>query len=274
MIDRDHPLPLTDQAKLLNLSRSGLYYVPAPISDADLELMRLIDRLHTDFPFAGARMLRDMLKLRGYRTGRRHVARLMALMGIEALYRKKKGTKTNPEHPVFPYLLRNLVIDHPNQVWCADISYIPMRRGFLYLFAVMDWFSRDVVAWRLSNTLTTDFCIDAVEEAIAQFGCPEIFNTDQGCQFTDGDFVDLLKGHGIDISMDGKGAWRDNVFIERFWRSIKYEEVYLRAYDDAAEAKHYIGRYIRFYNEHRPHSSLDGRTPNAVYCTKPTEEAA
>ena len=274
MIDRDHPLPLTNQAKLLNLSRSGLYYVPAPVSDADLELMRLIDRLHTDSPFAGARMLRDMLKLRGFRVGRRHVGRLMGLMGIEALYRKKKGTKTNPEHPIFPYLLRNLVVDHPNQVWCADISYIPMSRGFLYLFAVMDWFSRNVVAWRLSNTLTTDFCIDAVEEAIAKFGCPEIFNTDQGCQFTDRDFVDLLKNRDIAISMDGKGAWRDNVFVERFWRSIKYEEVYLRAYESAAEAKHYIGRYVSFYNAHRPHSSLGGRTPSAVYFTKPTKKAA
>jgi putative transposase len=274
MIDRDHPLPLTDQAELLDLSRSGLYYTPVPISDADLELMRLIDRLHTDAPFAGARMLRDMLKLQGYRVGRRHVGRLMRLMGIEALYRKKKGTKTNPEHPVFPYLLRNLVIDGLNQVWCADISYIPMRKGFLYLFVVMDWFSRSVVAWRLSNSLTTDFCIDAVEEAIAKYGCPKIFNTDQGCQFTDRDFVDLLKGHGIAISMDGKGAWRDNVFVERFWRSIKYEEVYLRAYESAPEAKQYIGRYIGFYNEHRPHSSLGGRTPHAVYFNQPTEKAA
>jgi putative transposase len=274
MIDRDHPLPLIDQAELLDLSRSGLYYTPVPISDADLELMRLIDRLHTDAPFAGARMLRDMLKLRGYRAGRRHVGRLMRLMGIEALYRKKKGTKTNPEHPIFPYLLRNLAIDDPNQVWCADISYIPMRQGFLYLFVVMDWFSRNVVAWRLSNSLTTDFCIDAVEEAIAKYGCPKIFNTDQGCQFTDRGFVDLLKSHDIAISMDGKGAWRDNVFVERFWRSIKYEEVYLRAYESAGEAKHYIGRYVNFYNEHRPHSSLGGRTPSAIYFNQPAKRAA
>lgn len=274
MIDRDHALPLTDQAKLLDLSRSGLYYRPVPISAADLELMRLIDRLHTDAPFAGARMLRDMLKLKGYRVGRRHVGRLMRLMGIEALYRKKKGTKTNPEHPVFPYLLRNLVINKPNHVWCADISYIPMRTGFLYLFVVMDWFSRSVVAWRLSNSLTTDFCIDAVEDAIAKHGCPEIFNTDQGCQFTDRGFVELLKVHGIAISMDGKGAWRDNVFVERFWRSIKYEEVYLRAYESAGEAKEYIGRYIEFYNRHRPHSSLAGRTPSTVYFNQPTKKAA
>jgi putative transposase len=265
MIDREHPLPQKRQAELLQISRSSLYYVPVPISDADLKLMREIDRLHTDYPFAGARMLRDMLKGLGYRVGRRHVGRLMDLMGIEALYRRKKGTKTNPAHPKYPYLLRNLRIDRANQVWAADISYIPMRQGFLYLFAVLDWFSRKVLAWRLSNTLTTDFCIDAVEEAIASYGPPEIFNTDQGCQFTDVDFTTMLKGHGITISMDGKGAWRDNVFVERFWRSIKYEEVYLRAYESASEAKHYIGRYIDFYNGHRPHSSHGGQTPNAAY---------
>ncbi len=274
MIDRDHALPLCHQAALLELSRGSLYYVPVPISQADLELMRAIDRLHTDYPFAGARMLRDMLRLRGYRIGRRHVGRLMDLMGIEALYRKKRGTKRNPAHPVYPYLLRNLVIDRPNQVWCADISYIPMRHGFLYLFAVLDWATRKVLAWRLSNSLTTDFCIDAVEEAIAKFGVPEIFNTDQGSQFTDTDFVEMLTVHGIRISMDGKGAWRDNVFVERLWRSLKYEEVYLRAYESAPEAKHFIGRYITFYNEHRPHSSLAGRTPNTLYFTQPTEKAA
>jgi putative transposase len=236
--------------------------------------MREIDELHLEYPFAGARMLRDFLKRKGYQIGRRHVGRLMDLMGIEALYRKKKGTKRNPEHPVYPYLLRNLVIDRPNQVWAADISYIPMRRGFLYLFAVLDWHSRNVLAWRLSNSLTTDFCIDAVEEAIAKYGQPQIFNTDQGSQFTDIEFVTMLKDRGIAISMDGKGAWRDNVVVERFWKSLKYEEVYLRAYDCTSEAKHFIGRYIRFYNEHRPHSSLDARTPAEVYFNQPTEEAA
>lgn len=274
MIDRGHALPLSHQAELLNLSRGGLYYKPVPISDTDLELMREMDRLHTEYPFAGARMLRDFLKRRGYQIGRRHVGRLMGLMGIEALYRKKKGTKTNPEHPVYPYLLRNLAVDRPNQVWCADISYIPMRRGFLYLFAVLDWSTRRVLTWRLSNSLTTDFCIDAVEAAIATYGRPEIFNTDQGCQFTDKDFVGMLKEHGIAISMDGKGAWRDNVFVERFWRSLKYEEVYLRAYESASEAKHFIGRYVAFYNEHRPHSALDGRTPDEVYFNQLTEKAA
>jgi putative transposase len=274
MIDRDHALPLAHQAQLLELSRGSLYYVPIPISPADLDLMREIDKLHTEYPFAGARMLRDFLKLRSYRVGRRHVGRLMDLMGIEALYRKKRGTKRNPAHPIYPYLLRNLVIDRPNQVWCADISYIPMRRGFLYLFAILDWATRKVLTWRLSNSLTTDFCIDAVEDAIAQYGCPQIFNTDQGCQFTAIAFVETLKARGISISMDGRGAWRDNVFIERFWKSLKYEEVYLRAYESASEAKHFISRYITFYNSDRPHSSLGGRTPNAVYFNQPTEEAA
>jgi putative transposase len=245
-----------------------------PISDADLELMREIDKLHLEYPFAGARMLRDFLKGLGYRVGRRHVGRLMGLTGIEALYRKKKGTKTNPAHPKYPYLLRDLVVDRPNQVWATDISYIPMRHGFLYLVAVLDLFSRKVLTWRLSNSLTTDFCIDAVEEAIASYGCPQIFNTDQGCQFTDVDFTELLKSHGIAISMDGKGAWRDNVFVERLWKSLKYEEVYLRAYDSASEAKHFIGRYVRFYNGLRPHSSLGGRAPDAIYFNQPLREAA
>ena len=194
--------------------------------------MREIDVLHTDRPFAGARMLRDILRRKGYQIGRRHVGRLMRLMGIEALYRKKKGTKTNPAHPIYPYLLRNLVIDRPNHVWCADISYIPMRRGFLYLFAILDWGTRRVLTWRLSNSLTTDFCIDAVEAAIATYGCPEIFNTDQGCQFTALAIRrDARRLWNRSISMDGRGAWRDNVFVERFWRSLKYEEVYLRAYE-------------------------------------------
>jgi putative transposase len=221
--------------------------------------------MHTDYPFAGARMLRDMLKRMGYPVGRRHIGRLMNLMRIEALYRKKRGTKSNPNHEKYPYLLSNLIIDRPNQVWATDICYIPMRHGFLYLVAVLDWFSRKVLAWRLSNSLTTDFCIDALEEAIAKFGTPEIFNTDQGCQFMDQDFTQILKDNGIAISMDGKGAWRDNVFVERFWRSIKYEEVYLRAYEDAVEAKHYVGRYIAFYNEDRPHSAHGGKPPDAVY---------
>jgi putative transposase len=240
-----------------------------------LELMREIDKLHLDYPFAGARMLRDFLKGKGYRVGRRHVARLMRLMGIEALYRKKRTTKRNPDHPVFPYLLRNLVIERPNQVWAADICYIPMRRGFLYLFAVLDWATRRVLAWRLSNTLATDFCIDAVQEAIATHGKPEIFNTDQGSQFTDHDFVQLIREeHDIALSMDGKGCWRDNVFVERFWRSLKYEEAYLHAYESTPQARRAIGTYIDFYNALRPHSALDGRTPDAVYFTPSAAEAA
>jgi putative transposase len=223
----------------------------------------------------GARMLRDRLNALGYRVGRRHVSRLMRIMGIEALYRKKKTTKRNPEHAVFPYLLRGMAIDKPNQVWAADISYIPMRRGFLYLFAIIDWATRRVLAWRLSNTLTTDFCIETVQEAIAQYGKPEIFNTDQGSQFTDGDFVALIRDeHGIALSMDGKGCWRDNVFIERFWRSLKYEEVYLHAYESTSEARASIGKYIAFYNGIRPHSALDGRTPDAAYFTSPAAALA
>jgi putative transposase len=275
MIDREHDLPLVRQAEILDLSRSSLYYTAKPTSPYDLKFMRRIDELHMEYPFAGARMLRDMLKQDGHLIGRRHVARLMRLMGIEALYRTKSTSKRNPEHKVFPYLLRGLAITRPNHVWCADISYIPMSHGFVYLFAVMDWATRRVLAWRISNTLTTDFCIDAVREAIAKYGCPEIFNTDQGSQFTDSDFVDLIKKeHGILLSMDGKGCWRDNVFIERFWRSIKYEEVYPRAYESVSEAKASIGRYVEFYNTRRPHSSLDGATPEAVYLTAAAALAA
>jgi len=274
MIDHEHALPVTCQAELLQISRSSLYYIEKPVSAADLELMREIDRLHLDYPFAGARMLRDLLRAVGYKAGRRHIGALMRLMGIEALYRKKSTTRRNPEHPVFPYLLRNLTIERPTHVWCADITYIPMAQGFLYLFAVLDWAARKVLAWRLSNSLTTDFCIDAVEEALARYGSPEIFNTDQGSQFTDGDFTQVLKDRNILISMDGKGAWRDNVFVERFWRSIKYEEVYLRAYETATDAKASIGRYIGFYNEQRPHSSLGGLTPGTAYFTAPVSRAA
>lgn len=276
MIDRDHDLSLTRQADLLELSRGSLYYVPIGPSKADLELMREMDRIHTDFPFMGARQLRDQLRKRSYRVGRRHVTRLMRLMGIEALYRKKQQTtKRNPEHPVFPYLLRGLTIERANHVWSADITYIPMERGFLYLFAVLDWATRRVLAWRLSNTLTTDFCIEAVREAVALHGKPEIFNTDQGSQFTDGDFVTLIREElGVQLSMDGKGCWRDNVLIERFWRSLKYEEVYLKAYASGSEARASIGRYITFYNSVRTHSALDGRTPDEAYFYSPAAEAA
>jgi putative transposase len=265
MIDRTHELSVTRQCELLELARSTAYYVPVPTSPADLALMRRIDELHLEHPFAGSRMLRDLLRQEGHDIGRKHVRTLMKKMGIEALYRKPNTSARHAAHPVYPYLLRELVIDRPNHVWAADITYVPMRRGFVYLVAVMDWATRKVLSWRICNTLTTDFCLDAVNEAIARFGCPEIFNTDQGCQFTSGEFTQLLTDRGIRISMDGKGCWRDNVFVERLWKSVKYEEVYLRAYDTVAEAKARLGAYLDFYNRRRPHQSLDGQTPDAMY---------
>ena len=265
MIDRTHDLPVSRQCQILSLARSTAYYRRQEPSEAELALMRRIDELHLDYPFAGSRMLRDLLKAEGHQIGRKRVARLMKKMGIEAIYKKPNTSRRHASHPVYPYLLRHLAITRPNQVWAADITYIPMRRGFVYLFAVMDWTSRRVLAWRLSNTLTTDFCIEAVQEAIMRYGVPEIFNTDQGSQFTSLEFTELLKQHGIAISMDGKGCWRDNVFVERLWKSIKYEEVYLRAYDTVSAAKAGIGNYLTFYNGRRPHSTLDGRTPDAFY---------
>jgi putative transposase len=265
MIDRQHELPLVRQAVLVGLSRGAIYYEPRPISDEDLKLMRRIDELHLELPFAGSRMLRDLLNAEGHGVGRRHVATLMKRMGIEAIYRKKSTSRPNPEHRVYPYLLRKLNIDRPKQVWAADITYIPMARGFVYLVAVIDWCTRKVLSWRLSNTLTTDFCAEALEEALANYGTPEIFNTDQGCQFTSQEFTSILKQHGIAISMDGKGRWRDNVFVERLWKSVKYEEVYLHAYDTVSAARSGLARYFQFYNQRRPHSALDRRTPDAVY---------
>jgi putative transposase len=265
MIDRSHALPLARQAEALGISRGSVYYQPQPVSAADWAVMRRLDELHLDYPFAGSRMLRDLLKADGFSIGRLHVATLMKRMGIEAIYRKPNTSKPAPGHQIYPYLLRKLPVTHPNQVWAMDITYIPMARGFVYLAAVVDWFSRRVLAWRLSITLEAAFCIEAVEEAIARYGCPEIFNTDQGSQFTSHDFTNLLLKNEIAISMDGKGAWRDNVFVERLWRSIKYEEVYLRAYDTVAEARASIGRYLTFYNGRRPHSSLDRSTPDQAY---------
>jgi len=265
MIDRSHALPLARQAEELGISRGSLYYQPQPVSAADLALMRRMDELHLEFPFAGSRMLRDLLLAEDFTVGRLHVATLMKRMGIEALYRKPNTSKPAPGHQIYPYLLRKLPITRPNQVWAMDITYIPMARGFVYLAAVVDWFSRRVLAWRLSITLEAAFCIEAVEEAIARYGRPEIFNTDQGSQFTCHDFTSVLRKNEIAISMDGKGAWRDNVFVERLWRSIKYEEVYLRAYDSVFEARISIGRYLTFYNCQRPHSSLDRKTPDQAY---------
>jgi putative transposase len=265
MIDRRHALPLARQVEALGISRGSLYYQPQPVSGADLAVMRRMDELHLDYPFAGSRMLRDLLVAEGFTVGRLHVATLMKRMGIEAIYRKPNTSKPAPGHTVHPYLLRKLPVTRPNQVWAMDITYIPMARGFVYLAAVVDWFSRKVLAWRLSITLEAAFCIEAVEEALARYGRPEIFNTDQGSQFTSHDFTNVLSKNTIAISMDGKGAWRDNVFVERLWRSIKYEEVYLRAYDSVAEARASLGRYLTFYNGRRPHSSLDRRTPDQAY---------
>jgi putative transposase len=265
MIDRSHALPLARQAEALGISRGSVYYAPRPVSASDLALMRRMDELHLDYPFAGSRMLRDLLVAEGFPVGRLHVSTLMKRMGLEALYRKPNTSKPAPGHTVYPYLLRKLPVTRPNQVWAMDITYIPMARGFVYLAAVVDWFSRRVLAWRLSITLEAAFCIEAVEEALAHYGRPEIFNTDQGSQFTSHDFTSVLSKNSIAISMDGKGAWRDNVFVERLWRSIKYEEVYLRAYDSVSEARASIGRYLTFYNGQRPHSSLDRKTPDQAY---------
>jgi putative transposase len=265
MIDREHRLPLVRQAVLVGLSRGAIYYEPKPLPQRDLKLMRRIDELHLQYPFAGSRMLRDLLKQEGHAIGRKHVAMLMKRMGIEAIYRKQNTSRPHPDHVVYPYLLRKLHIDRANQVWAADITYIPMARGFVYLVAVIDWFTRKVLAWRVSNTLTTDFCVEALQEALAKYGAPQIFNTDQGCQFTSVEFTDVLKDHGIRISMDGKGRWRDNVFVERLWKSVKYEEVYLCAYDTVSDARSGLHRYFTFYNTRRPHKALDRRTPDAVY---------
>ena len=265
MIDRAHALPIVRQCRILELARSTAYYAPAPTPPEDLALMRRIDELHLEHPFAGSRMLRDMLKREGHAVGRKRVGRLIKKMAIEALYQKPNLSRRHAAHPIYPYLLRNLKVERANQVWATDISYIPMRRGFIYLVAVIDWYSRQVLSWRISNTLTTDFCIDAVREAIARYGCPEIFNTDQGSQFTSMEFSQLLKDHEIRISMDGKGCWRDNVFVERLWRSVKYEDVYLKAYDSVSAAKASLGIYFNFYNTRRPHLSLDGKMPDTIY---------
>ena len=274
MIDRAHELPLGRQAELLQLSRSSLYYEPRPVPPAGLAIMRRIDELHLDHPFAGSRMLRDMLRAEGVGIGREKVAALMRRMSIEALYRRPNTSKPAAGHKVYPYLLRGLAVDRPNQVWAMDITYIPMARGFVYLAAVVDWFSRRVLAWRLSITLEVEFCIEAVEEALARHGRPEIFNTDQGSQFTSAAFTGLLQENAIAISMDGRGSWRDNIFAERLWRSVKYEEVYLRAYAGVAEARVSLGRYLAFYNGRRPHSSLDARTPDHAYFNHPPLLAA
>jgi len=273
MIDRKHDLPITRQAEVVRISRGSVYYRPRPVPEADLAIMRRLDRLHLEFPFAGSRMLRGLLAAEGCKIGRRHVKTLMRRMGIEALYRRPRTSKPEPGHKIYPYLLRGMAITRPNQVWAMDITYIPMARGFVYLAVVLDWFSRRVLSWRLSITMKAAFCVEALEEALARHGKPEIFNTDQGSQFTGAAFTGVLANNGIAISMDGKGAWRDNVFLgssprtSRLWRSVKYEEVYLHAYDSVSEARASIGRYFDFYNRRRPHASLDDATPDQAYFT-------
>ena len=274
MIDSTHRLPIVRQAQLLKLSRSSVYYLPQPTPEAELVLMRCIDELHLEHPFAGARMLRDLLRRDGWTVGRKHITTLMRKMGIEALYQRPHTSRRHAAHPIHPYLLRGLTIDRPNQVWAMDTTYLPMRRGFVYLTVVLDWATRRVLTWRLSTSLAADVAVAAVEEAIAKYGAPQIMNTDQGSQFTSGDFIAILQQHGIRISMDGKGCWRDNVFVERLWKTIKYEHVYLHAYDSVSEARAKLAAYLEFYNRRRPHSTLDGCTPDDVYFSSLPQQLA
>jgi putative transposase len=260
-----HELPKTRRCELLGVARSSAYYRPKLIEQEDLVLMRLIDEIHLRLPFYGSRRIRDELEEHGHTVNRKRIRRLMRQMGLRALYPRQRTSQPGKGHKIYPYLLRDLSIEHANQVWATDICYIPMAKGFMYLVAIMDWHSRRVLSWRLSNTLDTDFCIAALEEALQRFGAPEVFNTDQGSQFTSEAFTDVLKANGVAISMDGKGRWVDNVFVERLWRSVKYEDVYLRAYETPTELRAGLTRYFMFYNTQRRHSALDRRTPDAVY---------
>jgi putative transposase len=261
----DQAMPVVAQCQLLKVARSTLYYRPAPVSADDLAVMRRIDELYLASPFYGSRRMTAVLRREGWAVNRKRARRLMRVMALEAIYQKPNTSRTNADHKVYPYLLRNLTIDRPNQVWCADITYIPMAKGFVYLIAVMDWFSRRVLAWRVSITLEADFCVEALRDAMHRFGQPEIFNTDQGVQFTSAPFLTELETQGVRISMDGKGRFLDNIFIERLWRSLKYEEVFIKAYGSAREARLGIGRWLAFYNDDRPHQALDYRTPRAVF---------
>ncbi|TRZ76454.1 MAG: IS3 family transposase [Deltaproteobacteria bacterium] len=275
MIDKGDKLPVTRQCDLLDLCRSGVYYTSVPLSAKDIELMRQIDEIHLAYPFYGSRKIRNELWAKGYDLGRDRVRRLMRRMGIEALYVKPRLSLAHPAHVKYPYLLRGLEITRANHVWAADICYIPMAKGFCYLVAIMDWTSRMVLSWRLSNTLDSSFCMDALEEAISKYGSPEIFNTDQGSQFTAEIFTDTLRSRGIAISMDGKGRWMDNVFIERLWKSVKYEDIYLKAYGSMAEVKKGLATYFTFYNEKRWHQNFDRKTPAMVYFnTLPQRQSA
>jgi putative transposase len=263
------------QCELLDLCRSSLYYQPKPVSAADLALMRRLDELHLAHPFLGARKLAGMLQREGLKVGRRHVGTLMERMGIEAIYRKKRTSIPAKGYKIFPYLLSNVAIERPNQVWATDITYLPMAKGFVYLVAILDLYSRKVLSYRLSNAMSTDFCVEALEEALARYGTPEIFNTDQGAQFTAEDFTKVLLNKGVRVSMDGKGRWIDNVFVERLWRNVKYEEIYLHAHETVRELKAALARYFEFYNVRRIHQNLDYRTPDEVYfATEFTKQAA
>jgi putative transposase len=274
MIDRKSCLPLKRQCQLLKLARSSLYYRARPVSEGDLRLMRRLDELHLEHPFAGARMLRDFLSQEALKVGRRRVGRLMRLLGIQALYRRPGTTRRAGGQAVYPYLLRGLTIERSNQVWAADITYIPMRRGFVYLFAVMDWASRRVLAWRLSNTLSTEFCLEAVREAIGKNGCPEIFNTDQGCQFTSEAFTSVLKSNGIRISMDGRGRCMDNIFIERLWWTVKYHYLHLHSFANGLELQKGLRNWFEYYNRERIHQSLNRMTPDGCYFKEQLKQAA
>lgn len=265
MINENSALSITQQCQLLELNRSSLYYKPKPISDENLAILKALDELHLERPSMGSRQMADRLKDMGFHVNRKRVQRLMRLMGIEAIYPKPRTSISNKAHQVYPYLLNDLKIERANQVWVSDITYIPMQRGFCYLVAIMDLYSRKVLSWRLSNTLDKRFCLEALNEALENYPKPEIFNSDQGSQFTSNEFTAILNQNNIKISMDSKGSWIDNVFIERFWRTLKYEEVYLRAYQSIPDAKVYINNYIQDYNQHRRHSSLDKQTPNFVY---------
>lgn len=266
MVEPAHPsLSITAQCRLLSISRSSFYYTPQPETEGTLALMRVIDAAFLDMPWYGSRQMARHLRRLGHDVGRRRVRRLMARMGLSPIYQRPRTSDRHPQHRVYPYLLRGLAIDRPNHVWCADVTYIPMRRGFLYLVAIMDWATRKVLAWRLSNTMDASFCVLALEEALARHGRPEIFNTDQGSQFTSFAFTAVLRDAEIRISMDGRGRWMDNVFIERLWRSLKYECVYLHAFETGSELRLGLTRWIGYYNAHRPHSGLAGRTPDEAY---------
>ncbi len=270
MIARPHPqFSIIEQCALLKVPRSTLYYKPKPISDDDLAVMRRIDEIFTKWPFYGSRRMAAELRGEGFDVNRKRARRLMRLMGIEAIYQKPNTSRAHPDHKKYPYLLKNLAITRPNQVWCADITYIPMKKGWVYLVAVMDWFSRKVLAWRLSITMETDFCVETLKEAMAKYGKPEIFNTDQGVQFTAAAFIETLEAQGVRISMDGKARYLDNIMIERLWRSLKYEDVFIKAYETVAEARRGIGEWLRFYNDERKHQALGYKTPAQIFAAPP-----